>query len=85
MQQGSSLSDALDKEKRYFPVLFLSLVKLGESTGHISEIFGELEKYYQLEFNLRRQFRSQCLRSLRHLGGCLVLDRGLLVPGSSQH
>lgn len=57
--QGSSLSDALDGEPGAFPVLFLAMVKLGEETGHMAELFGELERYYQLELQLRRQFRSQ--------------------------
>lgn len=57
--KGSSLSDALEKEPGVFPVLFLSMVKLGEETGHMAELFGELERYYQLELQLRRQFRSQ--------------------------
>jgi type II secretory pathway component PulF len=59
LQQGSSLSDALDNEREAFPVLFLALVKLGEATGNLAEIFGELERYYQLELQLQRQFRSQ--------------------------
>ncbi len=57
--QGNSLADALDKEPGVFPILFLSLVKLGETTGHMAEIFGELERYYQIELQLGRQFRSQ--------------------------
>lgn len=56
--KGISLSDALDVEADLFPPLFLSMVKLGETTGHLAEIFGELERYYQLELQLRRQFRS---------------------------
>lgn len=58
LQKGSSLSDALDSEQSSFPPLFLSMVKLGEATGHLAELFGELERYYQLELQLRRQFRS---------------------------
>jgi type II secretory pathway component PulF len=61
VQDGSSLSDALEDEKAAFPVLFRSLVRLGETTGHLAEVFGELERYYQLELSLRRQFRSQTL------------------------
>ena len=58
LQQGVSLADALDVERDAFPPLFLSMAKLGETTGHLAEIFGELERYYQLELTLRRQFRS---------------------------
>ena len=59
LQAGNSLSSAIDNEQDAFPLLFRSLVKLGETTGHSAEIFGELERYYQLELQLRRQFRSQ--------------------------
>src|SRR5207237_1451037 len=59
LTQGNSLTEALAKEQDAFPVLFRNLVTLGETTGHLAEIFGELERYYQLELQLRRQFRSQ--------------------------
>src|SRR4051812_7186063 len=49
LQTGSSLSDALDAEGNAFPPLFVALVKVGEETGHLPDIFGELEQYYQLE------------------------------------
>ena len=56
--KGISLSDALDAEVGAFPPLFLSMANLGETTGHLTEVFGELERYYQLELQMRRQFRS---------------------------
>lgn len=56
---GDNLSDAFDKEAAFFPPIFLAMVKVGETTGHLAEIFGELEKYFQLELQLRRQFRAQ--------------------------
>lgn len=56
---GSSFVDALDSEQAAFPPLFLSMCRVGESTGHIAEVFRELEQYCQLELQLRRQFRSQ--------------------------
>lgn len=61
LRQGTSLGRALDDERGAFPPLFLSMVKVGEATGHVAEIFGELERYYQLELQLRRQFRSQTI------------------------
>lgn len=76
---GSSLSDALDREKDVFPVLFLSLVKLGEATGHLAEIFGELERYYQLELQLRRQFRTQIFLPVVQFVAAIAVVAGLLV------
>jgi type IV pilus assembly protein PilC len=59
LEQGESLEEALQKEKEYFPPIFLSLVTVGEQTGNLPEVLGELEKYFLLQQKLRRQFFSQ--------------------------
>ncbi len=61
VQRGELLSDALEREKELFPPLFLALVKVGEETGNLPETLRELESYFQLEFQLRRQLRSHTL------------------------
>jgi type IV pilus assembly protein PilC len=78
IQQGSSLSKALEQEKNSFPVLFLALVKLGETTGHMPEIFAELEQYYQLELQLKRQFRSQTMLPLIQFFGAVFIVAGVI-------
>jgi type II secretory pathway component PulF len=78
LQKGNSFSDALEKEKRAFPVLFLALVKLGETTGHLAEIFGELERYYQLELQLRRQFRNQTFLPILQFVFAVAIIAGLV-------
>src|ERR1051325_9524502 len=75
---GSSLSHALDDEKDAFPVLFLAMVKLGETTGHMPEIFGELEQYYELELQLRRQFRSQTFLPIVQLIAAIFIVTGVI-------
>jgi type II secretory pathway component PulF len=89
IEQGSSLGKALDAEKDAFPPLFLSMVKLGEATGHIAEIFGELERYYQMELKLRRQFRSQTFLPIAQfffavaiIAGVIYLVGILAAPGT---
>jgi type II secretory pathway component PulF len=72
------LSDALEEEKDYVPPLFLALVQVGESTGHLAEIFGELERYYELERQLRRQFRSQTFMPVLQFFGAILVFAGLL-------
>lgn len=82
LQQGSSFSRALDDERGAFPVLFLAMVKVGESTGHMPEIFGELERYYELEMQLRRQFRSQTfLPIIQFVAAVLVVAGVIFVMG----
>jgi type II secretory pathway component PulF len=78
LQQGTSLGRALDVEKDAFPPLFLSMVKVGENTGHIAEIFGELERYYQLELQLRRQFRSQTFLPIAQFVFAVALLAGVI-------
>ena len=78
IQQGSSFSKALEKEEAAFPPLFLTMVKLGESTGHIAEIFGELERYYQLELQLRRQFRSQTFLPIVQFVSAVFIVAGVI-------
>jgi type IV pilus assembly protein PilC len=59
LEQGESLDDVLQRESALFPPLFLSLVGVGERSGMLPEVFGELEKYFVQQLKLRRQFRSQ--------------------------
>jgi type II secretory pathway component PulF len=39
--------------------LFLDLAVVGEETGNLPEIFGELEEYYRMQQKLAREFRSK--------------------------
>ena len=78
IQGGSSLSRAFDNERDSFPVLFLAMVKLGETTGHMPEIFGELERYYDLELQLRRQFRSQTILPIIQFFGAVFILTGVI-------
>jgi type IV pilus assembly protein PilC len=54
--RGESLEQALKREAAAFPPLFLSLAAVGEQTGMLPEVFGELERYYLRQQQLRRQF-----------------------------
>lgn len=59
LESGESLENALKADEARFPALFLALVGVGERTGHLPEIFGELEKYYALQLRLWREFLKQ--------------------------
>ncbi len=78
LEQGQSLSDALVDEKNHLPPLFFSLVKVAEETGHLAEIFGELENYFLLQDKLRKQFRSQSMMPLIQLGLAFIILAGLI-------
>jgi type IV pilus assembly protein PilC len=59
LAQGESLEDTLRREADVFPSVFLSLARVGENTGMLAEIFGELEKYFLRQRKLWRQFIGQ--------------------------
>ncbi len=59
LDRGQDLTEALKKEEAVFPPLFLAMASVGEETGHLPEVFGELENYFTLQEKLRRQFRAQ--------------------------
>jgi type IV pilus assembly protein PilC len=61
LEKGESLEAALDRERDYFPPLFIDIALVGEESGNLPEMFGELEEYYRLQQSLIRQFRSQII------------------------
>jgi type IV pilus assembly protein PilC len=59
LKSGWSLQDALAKQEGVLPPLFISLATVGEESGNLPEVLGELEKYYILQQRLRREFQEQ--------------------------
>src|SRR4051794_1762193 len=55
-RRGGSLESRLEREQRYFPPLFLSLARVGERTGMLPEVFGDLEQYFLGQQQMRRRF-----------------------------
>jgi type II secretory pathway component PulF len=58
LAEGESFPDALGREAASFPPLLLALADVGAETGMLPEVFGELERYFQRQQSLRRQFLS---------------------------
>lgn len=58
LEQGESLEDALKLERDRFPPLFCDLASVGERTGHLPEVFRELEDYFTLQRQMRHKFLS---------------------------
>jgi type IV pilus assembly protein PilC len=56
LERGEGLEDALKREGNVFPPLFLALASVGEQTGMMPEVFGEIEKFLQRSQQLRRDF-----------------------------
>jgi type IV pilus assembly protein PilC len=56
LKAGESFEEALTPYKAKFPKLFLELVTVGEKAGKLTEVFEELEKYFQSQYDARKQF-----------------------------
>jgi type IV pilus assembly protein PilC len=78
LERGDSLEMALNQEQKVFPPLFLSLAAVGENTGNLPEIFGELEKYYRLQQTFWRQFWSQSVLPILQLVAAIFIISGLI-------
>ena len=55
---GTLLSDALEKQKKVFPDFFRSMIKVGELSGKLDDVFRSLSDYYEKDADLRRKLKS---------------------------
>lgn len=78
LASGESLEDALSHEHKAFPSLFVSLAQVGERTGHLPEIFGDLEKYFSMQQRLWRQFVTQITWPVIQLFLAIFIIAGML-------
>jgi type IV pilus assembly protein PilC len=59
LERGDSLEDALEREAELFPPLFIHLIRVGEQSGMVPEVAGDLEKYFTRQQKLFRRFVAQ--------------------------
>jgi type II secretory pathway component PulF len=59
LENGDSLAEALADETQYYPPLFLSIAHVAEESGKLPEALGDLEKYFELQVQLWRNFVKQ--------------------------
>jgi type IV pilus assembly protein PilC len=55
--RGTSISDSLEQTGNYFPEFFRRLVKVGEESGHLPEVFRQLAEHYEHQVQLRRNLK----------------------------
>jgi type IV pilus assembly protein PilC len=56
LEEGDSLADAIAIHRDRFPPLMVELVKVGETGGKLTEVFAELESYFEHVQTARRTF-----------------------------
>ena len=58
VESGKNLSDALEKHKKVFSTLFVSMVRAGESSGNLEEILDRLATYIEKTTALQKKIKS---------------------------
>ncbi len=58
VESGKSLSEALEKHKKIFSTLFISMVRAGESSGKLEEILDRLATYIEKINALQKKIKS---------------------------
>ncbi|MBN1393854.1 MAG: type II secretion system F family protein [Pirellulales bacterium] len=68
LEQGESLADALREADDFFPLLFRELVEVGEQTGNLDEVLGQLAEHYETRLTMRRNFLAAITWPMAQLG-----------------
>src|SRR5262249_36957046 len=72
------LEKALKPERSLFPPVFVALAGVGEQSGNLPEVFGELEKYFLMQQKLWRQFLSAIAWPVLQLNMGIFVITGLI-------
>ena len=56
IDRGSTITDALANTGNYFPHFLRALVEVGETSGHLPEVFRRLAEHYEHQLKMRRVF-----------------------------
>lgn len=78
LKSGASLSSSLLRYPKSFDAIYLSLVKAGEESGSLSEVFEQLSKLITKQLRLRKLLISSMTYPMILLGFCLLVTAGLL-------
>jgi MSHA biogenesis protein MshG len=58
LDNGYEFSTALQKHKEYFPPFYISMVKVGEMTGRLEEVFAKLYEYIDFENEMKKKAKA---------------------------
>ena len=47
IEEGDTVSEAIEREGRAFPVLYVRLIRMGEVVGNLDKVFVRLAEYYE--------------------------------------
>jgi len=62
LESGRDLASGMAQNPKVFPAMFVSIVRVGESSGQLEQAFSQLTDYLELE----RDFRTKLKQALRY-------------------
>ncbi len=81
--EGHSFSNALERYPRYFPGVYVNLIRAGESGGILQKITGRLAEYEEEQVNLKNFIVSSLIYPMILAGATvfvLLLYVGVVIP-----
>ncbi len=79
VEGGTSFTAAIAKQKSVFSPLFISMVKAGETSGHLSEILDRLATYLEKSAALQRKVQSACVYPAIVISMAVVITAVLIL------
>ncbi len=61
VEGGMNLTTAIARQNKVFSPLFVSLVRAGETSGHLAEVLQRLAVYLEKSASLQRKIKSACV------------------------
>jgi type IV pilus assembly protein PilC len=82
VEEGESIHEALQERASSFPGLFLELVRVGEISGRLPTLFGELEHHYEAVVAAQKLFRTSLVKPvLTYVIATFVLTLLIFILG----
>ena len=75
VEGGTNFTAAIARQSRVFSPLFVSMVRAGETSGHLAEVMQRLAVYLEKSASLQRKVRSACIYP------AIVLSMAAIITG----
>ena len=73
LRRGTDISTACEEHGRYFPELFIDLVRVAEQTGTLPEVLARLADHYENLLKMRRLFIGAIALPVLQLGAAILI------------
>lgn len=78
IKAGQDITSSLETHDRFFPKLFIDMVRVGEATGSLPEVLKALGEHYENTLRLRKDFIGRIIYPAGELTAAIVIIAGLI-------